>query len=97
VTTAGRRLPWDNCRKELFWRLTVDGKPTLARMPAVGGSCVVPDRAVVVRGGVWPARDVSCCPCVGMTLQPSALGMSHNVSACCCPYSMHTLRVTGVF
>jgi hypothetical protein len=33
------RLPWDNCRKELFRRLTVDGKPTLARMHAVGGSC----------------------------------------------------------
>lgn len=24
-------LPWDNCRKELFWRLTVDGKPMMAR------------------------------------------------------------------
>jgi hypothetical protein len=33
------KLPWDNNRKELFWRLTVDGKPTLARMHAVGGSC----------------------------------------------------------
>jgi hypothetical protein len=33
------KLPWDNQRKELFWRLTVDGKATLARMHAVGGSC----------------------------------------------------------
>jgi hypothetical protein len=33
------KLPWDNQRKELFWRMTVDGKATLARMHLVGGSC----------------------------------------------------------
>lgn len=42
------RLPWDNKVKELFWRLTVDGKPTLARMHAVGDSCAC--------GAVAPGR-----------------------------------------
>ena len=42
------RLPWDNRAKELFWRLTVDGKPTLARMHAVGDSCAC--------GAVAPGR-----------------------------------------
>lgn len=33
------KLPWDNAKKELLWRLSVDGKATLARMHVVGGSC----------------------------------------------------------
>jgi hypothetical protein len=33
------KLPWDICKKELLWRLSVDGKATPARMHAVGGSC----------------------------------------------------------
>jgi hypothetical protein len=33
------KLPWDNAKKECFWRMTVNGKVSLARMHAVGGSC----------------------------------------------------------
>ena len=32
-------LKWDNARKEFFWRLAVDGIPTLARMHMLGQSC----------------------------------------------------------
>jgi hypothetical protein len=42
------RLPWDNCRKEVFWRMTLDGLPSAARMHMMGSSCdcgaVAPDR-----------------------------------------------------
>ena len=42
------RLPWDNSRKEVFWRLTLDGLPSAARMHMMGVSCdcgvVAPDR-----------------------------------------------------
>ena len=56
------QLPWENQRKELFWRLTLDGLPTAARM-RMGEPCacghLAPDRkhhfwecevAVAVRG-----------------------------------------------
>ena len=35
------RLPWDNQRKEFFWRFTVDGLPTAARMHMLGEPCAV--------------------------------------------------------
>lgn len=42
------KLPWDNSRKEVFWRLTLDGLPSAARMHMLGVSCdcgmVAPDR-----------------------------------------------------
>ena len=42
------QLPWDNQRKELFWRLCVDGLPTAARMHMFGEPCacgtLAPDR-----------------------------------------------------
>jgi len=42
-------IPWDNHRKEFFWRFSLDGIPTAARMHMVGASCacgvVAPDRA----------------------------------------------------
>jgi hypothetical protein len=42
------KLPWDNSRKEVFWRLTLDGLPCAARMHMLGASCtcgaVAPDR-----------------------------------------------------
>jgi hypothetical protein len=42
------KLPWDNSRKEVFWRLTLDGLPSAARMHMIGSSCdcgvVAPDR-----------------------------------------------------
>jgi len=42
-------IPWDNYRKEFFWRFSLDGIPTAARMHLVGASCacgvVAPDRA----------------------------------------------------
>jgi hypothetical protein len=42
------RLPWDNSRKEVFWRLTLDGLPSAARMHMTGSICdcgvVAPDR-----------------------------------------------------
>jgi hypothetical protein len=42
------QLPWDNQRKELFWRLCVDGLPTAARMHLLGEPCacgsLAPDR-----------------------------------------------------
>lgn len=44
------KLKWDNDRKELFWRLAVDGIPTAARMHLVGESCAC-GRAVA------PGRD----------------------------------------
>jgi hypothetical protein len=34
-------LPWDNQRKEFFWRFTVDGLPTAARMHMFGEPCAV--------------------------------------------------------
>jgi hypothetical protein len=33
------QLPWDNQRKELLWRLVLDGVPTAQRMAMVGQSC----------------------------------------------------------
>ena len=33
------RLKWDNARKELFWRMVLDGLPTSARMHMLGASC----------------------------------------------------------
>lgn len=41
-------LQWDNARKELFWRLAVDGLPTSARMHMLGESCAC--------GAVAPGR-----------------------------------------
>jgi exonuclease III len=42
------KLPWDNSRKEVFWRLTLDGLPSATRMHMLGVSCdcgmVAPDR-----------------------------------------------------
>jgi len=42
-------IPWENRRKEFFWRLCLDGVPTAARMHMLGDSCacgfVAPDRA----------------------------------------------------
>lgn len=42
------KLPWDNSRKEVFWRLTLDGLPSAARMHMLGATCdcgvVAPDR-----------------------------------------------------
>jgi hypothetical protein len=42
------KLPWDNGRKEVFWRLTLDGLPSAARMHMLGVTCdcgvVAPDR-----------------------------------------------------
>lgn len=42
------KLQWDNSRKEVFWRLTLDGLPSAARMHMLGVSCdcgvVAPDR-----------------------------------------------------
>jgi hypothetical protein len=42
------KLPWDNSRKEVFWRLTLDGLPSAARMHMLGVSCdcgvIAPDR-----------------------------------------------------
>jgi hypothetical protein len=42
------KLPWDNSRKEVFWRLVLDGLPSAARMHMLGVSCdcgaVAPDR-----------------------------------------------------
>ena len=41
-------IPWENRRKEFYWRLCLDGIPTAARMHMVGDSCacgvVAPDR-----------------------------------------------------
>jgi hypothetical protein len=41
-------VPWDNQRKEFFWRLCLDGIPTASRMHLVGDSCacgaLAPDR-----------------------------------------------------
>lgn len=41
-------IPWENRRKELYWRLCLDGVPTSARMHMLGDSCacgvVAPDR-----------------------------------------------------
>lgn len=37
------RIPWDNQRKEFFWRFTVDGLPTAARMHKAGEACAVCD------------------------------------------------------
>jgi len=37
------RIPWDNQRKEFFWRFTVDGLPTAARMHMLGEPCAVCD------------------------------------------------------
>jgi hypothetical protein len=33
------QLKWDNARKELFWRLVLDGLPTSARMHMLGQTC----------------------------------------------------------
>jgi hypothetical protein len=50
------KLPWDNSRKEVFWRLTLDGLPSAARMHMLGVMCdcgvVAPDR----QHHFW------CCP-----------------------------------
>ena len=41
-------VPWENTRKEFFWRLCLDGIPTASRMHLVGESCacgsLAPDR-----------------------------------------------------
>jgi hypothetical protein len=47
------KLSWDNKWKELFWRLTVDGRATLARMHMVGGSCSCGVVAPDVRHHFW--------------------------------------------
>jgi hypothetical protein len=39
------RIPWDNQRKEFFWRFTVDGLPTAARMHMFGEPCAVCDHS----------------------------------------------------
>jgi hypothetical protein len=33
------RLPWDNSRKEVYWRLALDGLPSAARMHLTGAVC----------------------------------------------------------
>jgi hypothetical protein len=42
------QVPWENTRKEFFWRLCLDGIPTASRMHLVGESCacgfLAPDR-----------------------------------------------------
>jgi hypothetical protein len=42
-------LPWDNSRKEVYWRLTLDALPTAARMHQQGEPCncgvMMPNRA----------------------------------------------------
>jgi hypothetical protein len=47
------KLPWDNQRKELFWRLTVDGKANVTRMHIVGGSCACGAVAPGIRHHYW--------------------------------------------
>jgi hypothetical protein len=49
VFTRFWALKWDNARKELFWRLTVDGVANAARMHMVGEPCAC-------GGAVGPGR-----------------------------------------
>ena len=43
-------IPWDNQCKEFFWRFTVDGLPTAARMHMLGEPCAVCDHLAPDRG-----------------------------------------------
>lgn len=47
------RLPWDNQRKELFWRLSLDGLPTAARMHLLGEPCACGALAPCRRHHFW--------------------------------------------
>ena len=47
------RLPWENYRKELFWRLTLDGLPTAARMHLLGEPCACGALAPCRRHHFW--------------------------------------------
>ena len=47
------RLPWENERKELFWRLTLDGLPSAARMKLLGEPCACGTLAPCRRHHFW--------------------------------------------
>lgn len=87
------QLPWENQRKEVFWRLSLDGLPTAARM-RMGEPCacghLAPDRkhhfwecdvAVAVRGEVQRG--------LAGLLSPAALRCDHVWLARCPSPQMH--------
>jgi hypothetical protein len=87
-------LPWDNNRKELLWRLVVDGVPSAARMHMTGDTCacgvVAPGRrhhfwecpvAVAVVAAIrqqLPGQPVVCCHHIWLAVPPACPVRCHR-------------------
>jgi hypothetical protein len=70
-------LEWDNARKELFWRLTVDGVANAARMHMVGEPCAC-------GGAVGPGRAHHYwdCPVAQSVMAEVTRGLQVQLPAC---------------
>jgi hypothetical protein len=70
-------LKWDNARKELFWRLTVNGVANAARMHLFGEPCAC-------GGAVGPGRDHHYwdCPVAQSVLAEVTRGLQALLPAC---------------
>jgi hypothetical protein len=77
VFTRFWALKWDNARKELFWRLTVDGVANAARMHMVGEPCAC-------GGAVGPGRAHHYwdCPVAKSVLAEVTRGLQAQLPAC---------------
>jgi hypothetical protein len=73
------KLPWDNKWKELFWRLTVDGRATLARMHMVGASCTCGVVAPDVRHHFWQCPVAQSVVSLLQSCMPSVIQPLHTI------------------